>query len=251
MNNSLTFEKKEIEDIKLIKQNGQVVVSSRKIAENFEKEHRNVLQSIEEIKKGVAEKSADLFIESKYQHPQNKQWYREYLMTRDGFTLLAMGFNGTKALEWKLRYIEAFNKMETVLKEQGRPTSAIDLFEAQVKAFKEVRGEVQEVKNELKEFQEDLPLIGAEPEELQKVVRKVGTIALGGYYSPAYKDKSLSRKVYKNVWKFVKEQFNVNTYKAIKRKHLSKAKEIAESYIVPFYLKEEIDVLNNQSQLNF
>lgn len=246
----MIFENKEIEGVKLSNQNGQVVVSSRLIAKDFEKQHKHVLDSIEEIKKGVAEKSADLFIESQYQHPQNKQWYKEYLMTRDGFTLLAMGFNGTKALQWKLKYIEAFNKMEQALKEQRKPTSAIDLFEAQVQAFKEVKGEVQEVKNELKEFQEDLPLIGAEPEELQKVVKRVGTNALGGYGSPAYKDKSISNKVYKNVWKFVKDQFNVNTYKAIKRKHLSKAKEIAESYKAPFYLQEKIDMLNNQSKLN-
>ncbi|HBZ6546072.1 TPA: ORF6C domain-containing protein [Clostridium perfringens] len=250
MNNLMIFENKEIEGVKLSNQNGQVVVSSRLIAKDFEKQHKHVLDSIEEIKKGVAEKSADLFIESQYQHPQNKQWYKEYLMTRDGFTLLAMGFNGTKALQWKLKYIEAFNKMEQALKEQRKPTSAIDLFEAQVKAFKEVKGEVQEVKNELKEFQEDLPLIGAEPEELQKVVKRVGTNALGGYGSPAYKDKSISNKVYKNVWKFVKDQFNVNTYKDIKRKHLSKAKEIAESYKAPFYLQEKIDMLNNQSKLN-
>ncbi|MCW5197855.1 hypothetical protein F1Z41_01355 [Clostridium perfringens] len=52
----------------------------------------------------------------------------------------------------------------------------------------------------------------------KKVVKRVGTNALGGYGSPAYKDKSISNKVYKNVWKFVKDQFNVNTYKAIKRK---------------------------------
>lgn len=207
MNNLMIFENKEIEGVKLSNQNGQVVVSSRLIAKDFEKQHKHVLDSIEEIKKGVAEKSADLFIESQYQHPQNKQWYKEYLMTRDGFTLLAMGFNGTKALQWKLKYIEAFNKMEQALKEQRKPTSAIDLFEAQVQAFKEVKGEVQEVKNELKEFQEDLPLIGAEPEELQKVVKRVGTNALGGYGSPAYKDKSISNKVYKNVWKFVKDQF--------------------------------------------
>ncbi|EOU1501587.1 ORF6C domain-containing protein [Clostridium perfringens] len=250
MNNLMIFENKEIEGVKLSNQNGQVVVSSRLIAKDFEKQHKHVLDSIEEIKKGVAEKSADLFIESQYQHPQNKQWYKEYLMTRDGFTVLAMGFNGTKALQWKLKYIEAFNKMEQALKEQRKPTSAIDLFEAQVQAFKEVKGEVQEVKNELKEFQEDLPLIGAEPEELQKVVKRVGTNALGGYGSPAYKDKSISNKVYKNVWKFVKDQFNVNTYKAIKRKHLSKAKEIAESYKAPFYLQEKIDMRNNQSKLN-
>ncbi|EJT6664008.1 phage antirepressor Ant [Clostridium perfringens] len=252
MNNLMIFENKEIEGVRLSNQNGQVVVSSRKIAEDFGKRHDSVLRDIDNLigNIGSPQNCGSLFIESEYKHPQNKQWYKEYLMTRDGFTLLAMGFNGTKALQWKLKYIEAFNKMEQALKEQRKPTSAIDLFEAQVQAFKEVKGEVQEVKNELKEFQEDLPLIGAEPEELQKVVKRVGTNALGGYGSPAYKDKSISNKVYKNVWKFVKDQFNVNTYKAIKRKHLSKAKEIAESYKAPFYLQEKIDMLNNQSKLN-
>ncbi|EIW6614109.1 TPA: Rha family transcriptional regulator [Clostridium perfringens] len=252
MNNLMIFENKEIEGVRLSNQNGQVVVSSRKIAEDFGKRHDSVLRDIDNLigNIGSPQNCGSLFIESEYKHPQNKQWYKEYLMTRDGFTLLAMGFNGDKALQWKLKYIEAFNKMEQALKEQRKPTSAIDLFEAQVQAFKEVKGEVQEVKNELKEFQEDLPLIGAEPEELQKVVKRVGTNALGGYGSPAYKDKSISNKVYKNVWKFVKDQFNVSTYKAIKRKHLSKAKEIAENYKAPFYLQEKIDMLNNQSQLN-
>lgn len=55
------------------------------------------------------------FIESKYYHPKNKQEHKMYLMTRDGFSLLVMGFTGQKALEWKLKYIEAFNYMEESL----------------------------------------------------------------------------------------------------------------------------------------
>lgn len=98
--------------------NGVLVVSSRQVAEDFGKAHRNVIQGIEEVKKGVAEKSADLFIETEYQHPQNKQWYKEYLLTRDGFSLVVMGFTGAKALQWKLKYIEAFNKMEEALGSQ-------------------------------------------------------------------------------------------------------------------------------------
>lgn len=97
---------------------GQLVVSSREVAKNFEKLHKDVLEAIERLIEGVAEKSADpqndalLFIPSEYQHEQNKQWYKEYLLTRDGFSLLVMGFTGAKALEWKLKYIQAFNAME-------------------------------------------------------------------------------------------------------------------------------------------
>lgn len=92
---------------------GQMVVSSREVAQNFEKEHKNVLQTIKNL---VAENQAakNFFIESSYEN-RGKQ-YPEYLCTRDGFTLLAMGFTGQKALGWKLKYIDAFNKMEKTLK---------------------------------------------------------------------------------------------------------------------------------------
>lgn len=97
-------------------ENGQMVVSSREVAENFGKRHTDVLESIRTLSKGCAEKSADLFFETKWQNTQNKQWYSEYLMTRDGFSLLVMGFTGKEALEWKLKYIEAFNMMEEKIK---------------------------------------------------------------------------------------------------------------------------------------
>lgn len=97
---------------------GQLLVSSRDIAENFEKEHFNVVRDIERLKGNEPLKSEGLkyFIPGIFNHRGNE--YREYLLTRDGFTLLAMGFSGKRALEWKLKYIEAFNKMERKLKEQ-------------------------------------------------------------------------------------------------------------------------------------
>lgn len=99
--------------INLISENGQVVVSSREVAENFRKEHRNVIQSIENIS---AENSAvtQMFFKTTYTAGTGKS-YPMYLMNRDGFTLLAMGFTGKEALEWKLKYIDAFNQMEQKL----------------------------------------------------------------------------------------------------------------------------------------
>ena len=153
-------------------------------------------------------------------------------------------------------YRNYFIKCEKVLKEQTKPTCIEDILIKSLQAMKEVKQtaleakeEVQDVRNDFEDFKKDLPLIGDEPEELQAVVRRVGTKALGGYNSPAYCDKSLSKKVYRNVWKYVKDQFNVNKYKAIKRKYLSKAIELAESYKAPFHLQEEIDMINNQSKL--
>lgn len=112
--NKLVFESKE-----------QVVTSSRNIARDFDKQHRHVLEAIDAIK-GVAENWADLFFHTTYTHEQNKQEYRQYLMNRDGFTLLVMGFTGKKAMQFKLDYMKAFNQMEQQLKVLNKPSYMID-----------------------------------------------------------------------------------------------------------------------------
>lgn len=93
--------------------NEQLVTSSRKVAEKFEKEHKNVIQSIREIL--AAEISATKFFYETTYTNRGKE-YPEFLMNRDGFSLLVMGFQGAKAMKWKLEYIEAFNGMEDMLK---------------------------------------------------------------------------------------------------------------------------------------
>lgn len=62
------------------------------------------------------------FIEQQKTNPQNKQVYTEYLITRDGLTLLAMGFTGKEALKFKLAYIDRFNEMEAQLNARNTPT---------------------------------------------------------------------------------------------------------------------------------
>lgn len=93
--------------------NGQKMVSSRDVAENFEKEHKDVIRAVENIK---AQNCAltSMFFKTTYTAGTGKA-YPMYLMNRDGFSLLAMGFTGSKAMEWKLKYIQAFNAMERKL----------------------------------------------------------------------------------------------------------------------------------------
>lgn len=99
--------------IKITTSNGELVVSSRQVAENFGKEHSKVIRSIE----GIANfgDTQGMFHKVSYVNEQNGQEYKEYLMNRDGFSLLVMGFTGKEAMEWKIKYIEAFNAMEKKL----------------------------------------------------------------------------------------------------------------------------------------
>jgi anti-repressor protein len=92
----------------------QAVTTSLKVAEVFKKNHRDVLKAIRELLEGMRKTSQapEMFIEYHYTNRQNGQTYPMYYMNRDGFTLLAMGFTGSKAIEFKLAYIQAFNQLE-------------------------------------------------------------------------------------------------------------------------------------------
>ena len=120
--------KKEIE---LIEKDGLVLVSSRVVAQDFGKRHDHVKRDIENLIKNMVDdkkenKKSDspklgneFFISSTY--VSRGKNCEEYLLTRDGFSLLVMGFTGKEALQWKLQYIEAFNKMEEMIKSKYQP----------------------------------------------------------------------------------------------------------------------------------
>ena len=93
--------------------NDQAMTNSLLVAEKFGKNHRDVLESIRNL---TAENSAAklLFIESEYDN--RGKMYPMYIISRDGFTLLVMGFNGKDALNFKLDFLNAFNRMESMLK---------------------------------------------------------------------------------------------------------------------------------------
>ena len=124
-----------LNDIILSTQNGEPVASSRQIAENFGKEHKHVLDAVKNL---VAENSAakSMFHPATFEN-RGKQ-YPMYLMNRDGFSLLVMGFTGKAALEWKLKYIAAFNEMEKKLAQRPQLSRAELMAQAMIAAHEEL-----------------------------------------------------------------------------------------------------------------
>src|SRR5690625_3841923 len=121
----------------VIMKNEQAVTSTTNVAKNFKREHHNVMKSVEALKKDVVNFNEMFF---KTTEPDSYKRERKiYLMNRDGFTLLAMGFTGKKAMEFKLKYIEAFNHMERQL----QPQSIEDLIIMQAQSVKEIREKVE------------------------------------------------------------------------------------------------------------
>ena len=109
-------------EIKKLNKEERVICTSLDVAETFEKEHKNVLRDIENIKKELSSDLSStntvefsaLFYEDSYKASNGKK-NPMYLMNRDGFTLLVMGYTGAKAMKFKLDYIKQFNEMEKAL----------------------------------------------------------------------------------------------------------------------------------------
>lgn len=143
--------------------NDQAVTSSLLVAEKFGKEHKHVLDSIRKLIEGCAEISADpMFEEATYVNEQNGQVYPMFLMNRDGFSLLVMGFNGKKAMQFKLDYINEFNKMEKMIRDSIKPKSQLEILQMSINQLVEqehrlssVERDVAETKKEIEEMKQE------------------------------------------------------------------------------------------------
>ena len=97
---------------------GQVFANSRDVADFFGKRHADVLRDVDNTLKNIdnANLRSGWFHEVSYRVDGQERDYRTFDMTRDGFTLLVMGYTGPKAMQFKVRYIQRFNEMEEALK---------------------------------------------------------------------------------------------------------------------------------------
>ena len=216
---------------------GKLVVSSREVAINFEKRHDNVLKDIETLilNMRTPKNLGMLFIESEYVNSNNRL-FKEYLLTRDGFSLLVMGFTGQKALEWKLKYIEAFNKMEEHI-QQPKKLSAMDQLRLQYEV-------AEEHEERLSNLENTMTIDYGQQLQLKDLVSSVAIKVMGGKESLVYMDNSTRRKVFANIWRDFKDYFQVNSYKNTPRKDLNKAIEYIRTWNPQGKLLREIEQIN-------
>lgn len=103
--------------------NDRIVTDSRTVADVFDKRHDHVLRDIDKMRKDLPN-FGEMFAEAKEPDSYGRD-RRVFFLNRDGFTLLAMGFTGTKAMQWKVKYIDAFNRMEAELKRKHQDSYMI------------------------------------------------------------------------------------------------------------------------------
>ncbi|HCF4369811.1 TPA: Rha family transcriptional regulator [Pseudomonas aeruginosa] len=112
---------------------GKPTTTSLDVAKHFRKRHDNVLRDIKNLE--CPEDFALLNFEECSRTGANNRPEPYVRMTRDGFTLLCMGFTGKEAMHWKVAYINAFNKMEQVLIEQPEILSHNHLLQFAIKTL--------------------------------------------------------------------------------------------------------------------
>lgn len=122
-----------MELVKIQERDGKKIVAttSRQVAEVFGKRHDDVLRKIQGLKCSE-EFTARNFAVSEYADSTGRN-LPEYLMTKDGFVFLALGFTGKKAAEFKEKYIAAFNEMEAKL---TKPVGSLDALQAIVDSLR-------------------------------------------------------------------------------------------------------------------
>lgn len=96
----------------------------------------------------------------------------------------------------------------------------------------------------------DLPLLGVEEAKISNAVKRKGVEVLGGKKSNAYKDRSIVNAVYRDIYGQIYREFDINTYKAIKRNQCDIALKIIAEYKLPLALKKRIENANAQQTLD-
>lgn len=228
--NITPFYSKGYENVNLINienKNGVAVVSSRVVAQDFDKRHDHVLRDINNIiESNTTQNWGLLFIESQYK-ASNGKMNKEYLLTRDGFSLLVMGFTGKEALQWKLQYIEAFNRMEERIKQQqSHEMPKMTLEEIMIVQLQEqqrikeqqalIEQQVQTVEQRMTNFEENSPL---DPGEYNLVCSRVSS-RVHAVKNERGIDKGHVGELFKALNRDIKEITGIKTRTQLRKRHL-------------------------------
>jgi len=224
----------------------QLVTTSLKVAEIFEKEHRVVMKSIRNL---TAQNYAvkKMFVEDSYLNSRNQQ-QPMYYMNRDGFTLLAMGFTGSKAMEFKLKYIEAFNKMEKIVR-QELPQTPEEKLALTMEVTTRINKRLGKVEEKIIEIENKQEINSDQRYKLWITRNRKAVEVLGGKESDAYQDKSLTRKVFRALERDLKDNFTISRYEDLRRDEFDSAIKFIENWYPPYPLKREISLKNSQMKI--
>lgn len=170
-----------------------------------------------------------------------------YLWTKKGAFLHAKSLNTDIAWEVYDRLVDSYFDHSNLL----------DGMSPELKATLIVDKRVTKVEHRIDHIENDMPLFGAESDELSAHVKRKAIEMLGGKKSEAYRDSKIHKKVFSDIYNQLKREFGIydaegkaKSYKALKRKDLADAHDFVDGYTLPTFLAEQINDCNAQMRLD-
>ena len=226
----------------------QQTITSVEVAEMVGKPHNDLMKDIRRYISHFNEGNishVEFFTENTYLDKKGQE-RPCYLVTKKGCEFIAHKLTGVKGTEFTAKYINRFHEMEDQIRV---PKSPMELLEMEFAALKQVDSKIDAINQDLQEFKETSPLLPADADDVKAEVNKRVIDCLGGKNSNAYHDSSVRGKIYADIYRELKRQFEVSKYNCIQRNQKSIAIEIVRSYEPPYMLAEEIKGSNAQIDL--
>lgn len=237
-------------EVVLIDKDGVAVetICSTEVAEMVEVEHSKLLRSIRTYCVYLNEANiglVDFFVESTYRDTKGET-RPCYQITKKGCEMIANKLTGQKGVIFTAKYIERFHQMKDYIVEQKNKFEGLST-EMQALLMLDKRSVEQEKR--LTKLENTMTIDYGQQNDLQTLVSKKVISVLAGSDAPAYKNKTVSSKAFKEVYKQLKQVFQVNSYRNIAVKDFERAKEIIPKWEPTEELQLMIKGANAQMRL--
>ncbi|MGO2853247.1 MAG: ORF6C domain-containing protein [Tetragenococcus koreensis] len=232
-------------------QNGVATTTSLQVANTFEKRHKHILRDIKnQIEKiDSPDLVREMFQEDTYEIGGRE--YPMYRMNKDGFTLLVMSYTDDKSMQFKLRYIQAFNEMEQALKNQSSqlrlPKNNTEMVQVIQATNEETNKRIDHIENDLDDLTDRFGLPASQAKSLEQARKRHIVTLLGGFESNAY--QHLSGKTFRQIGGDFKDYFEVPRYDALPLSKFDEGMSYIKAWQLPTNLALQVRELNLQTEL--
>ena len=235
------FNNPDFGDIRTVEIDGEAWFVGKDVAEalGYEKPSDAVRKHVDDDDKGV----------SKMETPSGMQ--NMTIINESGLYALVFGSKLDSAKKFK-KWVTS--EVLPAIRKNGSysmPISTNDKIMLLAQGHMELQQEVDSIKKDMESLKMDLPILPVEEDRITSAVKRKGLAVMGGKTSNVYRDKSIRRKVYQGIYANLKYNFQIKTYRALKRSQVDKAIEIINNYQPPYVLAEQIDSANAQQTLIF
>lgn len=213
-------------------ENGKLVVSSRIIAEKLGKRHSNIIRDLENIiKNNSTNSNVSSLIILNYYKDKKGELRKEYLLTKDGFILYMFNIQGY--LEFKIAYINEYNRMESFIKGN---------YEIEYKKYakREINKLNDSLQTQIKEIENKLEnQIRIDYSQQRAIQEKINHKIEIKYYDFILASSKSKRSWFMAMYKGIKDKFQVASYRDLKQKDFEECIEFINNWTPPKYLFEE------------